>query len=411
MPPQPTSRLERLVQRDRCKDPALNTSVAPTTDSSIDNPDHPSDDADKPEAVQTEEDSLYDGLDWTRVPQLERRGKEHLKGPPSWIYRNGWPVYNRFKKPNYWLCRYCHVNKHSGGIFDSQSTSSAATHLARRVKGHGIGSSGPISTCPDPNQGTLVAMMRQNNVEVSQSVANEMSASFSKRKFHDALIDWVASDNQSLRVIETPSFRSMIKAANLLAESVLWRNHQSLRDTIVAEYHAFIPVVTAYLRSARSLIHVSFDNWTSTGGKLGLTGICVHMMDTHSIVQDFALGLPELHGQHSGVNIADVVATTLTNFGVDKDSVGYFVLDNAYNNDTAVASLADLYGFETPERRLRCCCHILNFSAQVIIWGKDRNAYENEGGNLEVGPLDPPYKQYINSTAGLLLLHPTNTVL
>jgi hypothetical protein len=167
-------------------------------------------------------------------------------------------------------------------------------------------------------------MMRQNNVEVSQSVANEMSASFSKRKFHDALIDWVASDNQSLRVIETPSFLSMIKAANLLAESVLWRNHQSLRDTIVAEYHAFIPVVTAYLRSARSLIHVSFDNWTSTGGKLGLTGICVHMMDTHGIVQDFALGLPELHGQHSGVNIADVVATALTNFGVDKDSVGYF---------------------------------------------------------------------------------------
>ena len=40
-------------------------------------------------------------------------------------------------------------------------------------------------------------MMRQNNVEVSQSVANEMSASFSKRKFHDTLIDWVASDNQT----------------------------------------------------------------------------------------------------------------------------------------------------------------------------------------------------------------------
>jgi hypothetical protein len=67
--------------------------------------------------------------------------------------------------------------------------------------------------------------MRQNSVEVSQSVANKISASFKTRKFQEALIDWVASDNQSLRIIETPTFRRMIKAANLLAESVLWRNY------------------------------------------------------------------------------------------------------------------------------------------------------------------------------------------
>ncbi|KAF2820877.1 hypothetical protein CC86DRAFT_252559, partial [Ophiobolus disseminans] len=96
----------------------------------------------------------------------------------------------------------------------------------------------------------------------------------------------------------------MIRAANPLAESVLWRNHQSLRDAIVAEYHAYIPVVTACLRDAHSLIHVSFENWTSTSSKLGLNGICVHMMDAHGVVQDFVLGLPELPGQRGGINIA-----------------------------------------------------------------------------------------------------------
>jgi hypothetical protein len=63
----------------------------------------------------------------------------------------------------------------------------------------------------DPNQGTLVALMRDNNVEVSQSVANSISASFGTRRFQDALIDWVATDNQSLRVVETPSFRHLIE--------------------------------------------------------------------------------------------------------------------------------------------------------------------------------------------------------
>jgi hypothetical protein len=128
------------------------------------------------------------------------------------------------------------------------------------------------------------------------------------------------------------------------------------------------------------------------------------MMDANGSVNDFVLGLPELHGQHSGVNIASVVATTLTNFGVDKDLVGYFVLDDAFNNDTAVASLADLYSFETAERRLRCCCHILNLSAQVVIWGRDREAYENSGGNLKASQANPAHKHCINSPINLLLL-------
>jgi hypothetical protein len=84
-----------------------------------------------------------------------------------------------------------------------------------------VNASGSVRSDPDPDQGTLVAIMRQNNVEVSQSVANQISSSFGTHKFQDALIDWVASDNQSLRVIKTPSFRRMIKAANLLAEAVL----------------------------------------------------------------------------------------------------------------------------------------------------------------------------------------------
>jgi hypothetical protein len=130
-------------------------------------------------------------------------------------------VYHRYKKSNFWLYYYYHINKKAGGEYLAGSTSAAAVHLAKRVKGHSVNASSPVRARTDPNQGTLAAIMRQNNVEVSQSVANEISASFRTRKFHDALIDWVASDNQSLCVIETPSFRRLIKAANPLAEVVL----------------------------------------------------------------------------------------------------------------------------------------------------------------------------------------------
>jgi hypothetical protein len=130
--------------------------------------------------------------------------------------------------------------------------------------------------------------------------------------------------------------------ANPLAESALWHSHQSLCNVIVEEYHAYVPIITTYLRTASSLIHVSFDNWTTTGGKLALTGVYVHMLGTEGEVQDFVLGLPELHGQHTGNNIGAVVATTLKNFGLKKDTLSYFVLDNAHNNNTAVEYLAGL---------------------------------------------------------------------
>jgi hypothetical protein len=210
-----------------------------------------------------------------------------------------------------------------------------------------------------------------------------MAASFSASRFQDALKDWVVADNQSLRVVETPQFRAMIAAVNPLAEALLWRSHQTLRDHIIAEYNTYIPAVANYLREARSLIHVSFDNWTSIGGQYAFTGLCVHYLNSEGTLVDHLIGLPELHGAHTGNNIAAVATTILRLFGVDNASIGYFVLDNASNNDTAVESLAEEFGFIASERRLRCCCHILNLGAQLVIWGKDRSAYENDAAYLE----------------------------
>ncbi|KAG9376558.1 Dimer-Tnp-hAT domain containing protein [Pyrenophora tritici-repentis] len=313
-----------------------------------------------------------------RVPYLERRQVERNSrgGPKSWIYRHGWAVWHRKYKKNYWLCRYCHQRRKQEACYEADSTTNAGRHLSSNKPGHSHGPNGPVPIASREGNimGALaksqVHIMRSKGIEVSQEVANEMAASFSTSRFQDALKDWVVADNQSLRVIETPQFRAMIAAVSPLAEALLWRSHQTLHDHIITEYNTYIPAVANYLREARSLIHVSFDNWTSTGGHEGK-------------LVDHLLGLPELHGAHTGNNIAAAATTILRLFGVDNARVGYFVLDNASNNDTAVESLAEEFGFIASERRLRCCCHILNLSAQLVIWGKDRSAYENEAAHLE----------------------------
>jgi hypothetical protein len=65
-------------------------------------------------------------------------------------------------------------------------------------------------------------------------------------------------------------------------------------------------------------------------------------------------------GAHSGENMAEIVHSTLQKFGVSSCNIGYFVLDNAYNNDTAITLLTLKIGFNATYRRLCCGPHTLN---------------------------------------------------
>jgi hypothetical protein len=95
-------------------------------------------------------------------------------------------------------------------------------------------------------------------------------------------------------------------------------------------------------------------------------------------------------GAHSGENMAEIVYSTLQRFGVGPRTVGYFVLDNASNNDTAIASLAQKMSFNAAYRRLRCGPHTLNLIGQTLLWGKDGDAYDNNVS--EVVTVDEEHK-------------------
>jgi hypothetical protein len=58
---------------------------------------------------------------------------------------------------------------------------------------------------------------------------------------------------------------------------------------------------------------------------------------------------------------------------------GWFVADNASNNDTCLETLSDLLEFEATERRLRCAGHIFNLVAHSILFGIDNANLEPIG--------------------------------
>lgn len=169
----------------------------------------------------------------------------------------------------------------------------------------------------------------------------------------------------------------MIRFANPEAEAALWVSHTSVSTFVMRLFRSIQPQVVDALSSAVSKIHVSFDGWTTKGGKRGFFGVVAHFADAAGIIQDLPIDLPELAGAHTGEAIAKAISMTLSAYGVTSNRLGYFVLDNAANNDTAIAALAREYNFDPAYRRLRCSCHTLNLIGQAIIFGNNKDAYGN----------------------------------
>ena len=116
-----------------------------------------------------------------------------------------------------------------------------------------------------------------------------------------------------------------------------------MRDWIIKDFKQYKGVVTELLKRAYSRIHISMDIWTSQS-LLSLYRIIIHFINNKGNYRTFLLSILKLAGQYTGVNIADSVAAILTEFNIS-DKIGYFILDNASNNDTYIEALGKELGF------------------------------------------------------------------
>jgi hypothetical protein len=134
-------------------------------------------------------------------------------------------------------------------------------------------------------------------IAVSQAVANELS-NFSIQRFRLAAVGWLVDNNHPISEFEKPAFRSMIAAANQHAGAALWQNHKSVSQYVMRLYSCLLPRVVLDLSEAVSKIHISFDGWTTKGGKKGYLGIVAHNVNGCGKLVDMPIALPQLMGAH-----------------------------------------------------------------------------------------------------------------
>jgi hypothetical protein len=99
--------------------------------------------------------------------------------------------------------------------------------------------------------------------------------------------------------------------------------------------------------------------------------------DSNNKLCKLLLGIPEL-GEHFSKTIGSETVAVLRAFGIPPEKIGYFTLDNAENNTTAMVAIGEKLGFDGRHRRGRCIGHIINLAAKALLFGNDPDAFEEQ---------------------------------
>lgn len=194
--------------------------------------------------------------------------------------------------------------------------------------------------------------------------------------YEEALLEWITANNLPFRIVETIGFKRLLC---FLCPMIRGRipSAKTLRQRLDDVYKRNQGIVTEHLKTARSKIHISFDGWTSRN-HLSFLGIHASFIDKEWNHRKLLLGMPRVSERHTGTNLAKHVTNILRGWDINEKDIGYFVLDNAYNNDTAMDELGEEFGFDPEQRRIRCIGHILNLCVKQLMFGKAAEAMDED---------------------------------
>ncbi|KAI8412297.1 hypothetical protein FOFC_08927, partial [Fusarium oxysporum] len=317
-------------------------------------------------------DDAYKGINWSKLEgytMAPHSKRQHI----SWTWEHGYRIQNMNSQVIFWLCKICIQRKANRNTMYNIAGGSHSQIRHLRDK-HNLDANGPIQKKRRLtfNGDTSTAG------PIEQALVNQRISDFSPERFKTALLRWMAYANVSFRQVELPQFHELLQEAYAeIGTAGCLPTAHTLVSWIKRDFHHYKAVVVEQLQEVEGHIHFTFDLWTA-GNLLSLNGVFAHFLDPIGKKKKILLSIPSINGSHTGEAIADGVGEIIKEFGLEK-RVGYFVLDNAGNNNTGVEALGRMFGFNPSKRRLRCTAHIVNLVATQIMYGKDLRAFETEG--------------------------------
>ena len=144
----------------------------------------------------------------------------------------------------------------------------------------------------------------------------------------------------SFRMATLPEFRALLCYFNPEIGNWLPNSIPTIRTWTLQTFEAQKHRIQREVQSALSKIHFTVDLWTSPNALAIIGMVAPHYTSESDQLEHSFLALRELDGKHSGQNIASLIMQIINDYGVPS-KVGYFMMDNADNNDTMMEALSE----------------------------------------------------------------------
>lgn len=145
---------------------------------------------------------------------------------------------------------------------------------------------------------------------------------------------FITACNQPLRIVECPEFRAFLTYINSNIDTYLPGTHNTIGEWVKRQFKVEKDKKGQRIRNAHSKVHISTDLWTSPNSK-AIMVVCGHFLSEDNVLEHMVLDLVEVNGTQEGINFAPILLKTLINWGITT-KLGFFVMDNAPNNDTMI---------------------------------------------------------------------------
>jgi hypothetical protein len=128
----------------------------------------------------------------------------------------------------------------------------------------------------------------------------------------------------------------------------------------------------------RSLIHISFDLWTSPNS-LRIIAVMAHFLDKKLNNRSLLIGIRRVRGSYNRENITEAIIPVLVEIKI-VSKLGYFTTDNASTNNVTIKLILERLRPDIRQpraRRVRCLGHIINLAAKAFLFNRDRDSFKN----------------------------------
>ncbi|KAJ6782950.1 hypothetical protein PWT90_08941 [Aphanocladium album] len=225
--------------------------------------------------------------------------------------------YNQWTGKEEWCCKYCDKTYSCSG-----GTAAPAKHLTDAPPdGHGLPKGAPRAAKVRSIR-TIIEQARltaEENVRKRRRLNDQYGDSIDPDQFEALYVRFVTACSLPFRLVECPEFRALLAYVNSDTDAWLPNTHQTVKSWILRQYE---------------------DQKEKTSpNSLAILGVVAHYVTEDGKLEHHTLALKDIDGEHDGSHLAAAIVEVIDDWGF-ASKLGYFMMDNAGNNDTMMTCLS-----------------------------------------------------------------------